>query len=122
MRLNGIHAKPGTIIGIDHRSKRFLAVDSIDRIEITTWGDLSPKYINGRGIELRFATAEEVRSQSFKHEPRSVVEHRAIPRRMSVYGLIRQFHPTPVKAVKIEVPIQRVPRRIRRAHRFGQTN
>lgn len=108
MRLNGIYAEPGTIIGIDFRSKRFLAVDFVESYS------MDPECV------LRFATAEEVRPQSFKHEPRSVVEHQGIPRRASVYGIIRQFRPTPVKAVKIEIPFSQSgpSRRIRRAAKF----
>lgn len=115
MRLNGIHAEPGTVIGVDFRTKNFLVVDENDQYEVTTFGDPEPKFINGRGMQLRFATEEESRPQAFKHEPRSVTEHRGTKRRMSVYGLIRQFHPTPTKAVKIEIPVAQPPRRVRRA-------
>lgn len=75
MRLNGVKAEPGTIIGMEKESFRFVAVDNVD-IE---------------GVELRYAKAEEVTREAFNHEPRSVAEHYAIPRRMSPYGLIRQF-------------------------------
>lgn len=109
MRLNGITAKPGTIIGIDFRSKRFLAVA----------GD-GPKGAQGT-LPLRFAYSDEVRPQSFKHEPRSIAEHQGIPRRASVYGMIRQFKPTPTKVVKIELPMgQNLSRRTRRAIRFNR--
>lgn len=101
MRLNGIFAFSDTVIGIDFDSKRFVCSDGTD----------------ATGTVLRFATAEEVRPQSFKHEPRSIAEHKGIPRRASVYGMIRQFKPTPTKAVKIEIPISQSgpSRRIRRA-------
>lgn len=84
MRLNGIHADPGTIVGVHFRTKRLLTVVSND----------------DEGVVVRYATAEEVTAERFKHEPRSVAEHRAIARRMSPYGLIRQYAPQPRPVVE----------------------
>lgn len=89
MRLNGIQAEPGTVIGVHYRNKNFLTVVGED----------------DGGVVVRHSTEDEVRPQSFKHEPRSVTEHHGIKRRMSPYGLIRQFKPTPVKAVKLEIEL-----------------
>lgn len=79
MRLNGISAEPGTIIGVDFRSKRLLTMVGED----------------DGGMVIRYSTAEEVTPDNFQRVPRSVTEHRAIPRRMSAYGLIRPFKPQP---------------------------
>ena len=105
MRLNGIHAEPGTIVGVHYRTKRLLTAISND----------------DEGMVVRYSTAEEVSAEKFRHEPRSVTEHMAIPRRMSPYGLIRQYAPTPRKRAEYR-PVELVmsdrsaipPRRIRR--------
>jgi hypothetical protein len=98
MRLNGIVAEPGTIIGLDTVHQRFLAV--------------ADEHMN-----LRFATAEEVTPRAFMHEPRSMAEHLAIQKRVSPYGMVRRFKPVPVTPVKIEfkrdnvLPLNRATRR-----------
>lgn len=85
-RLNGIQAEPGTMLGLDGETLRFTAVAAED----------------SEGCTIRYATPEETKPQAFKHAPRSVAEHHAIPRRMSPYGFIRRFTPTPVKAQVIK--------------------
>lgn len=40
-----------------------------------------------------------------KLEPKTVREHEAIPRRMSPYGLIRKFTPSPTVRAKVEIPL-----------------
>jgi hypothetical protein len=84
MRLNGITAEPGTIIGLDTIHQRFLAI--------------ADEHMN-----LRFATAQEATSNAFMHDPRSVVEHLGIPLKPSPYGMVRRFKPVPVTSVKLEL-------------------
>jgi hypothetical protein len=79
MRLNGIHVEPGTIIGVHFRTKRMLAVECADEL----------------GVDVRYATAEEVSAEKFNHDPRSVVEHRAIPKILTPFGMGRVYKPTP---------------------------
>jgi len=80
-----MNPEPGTIIGIDFRTKRFLAV-----YESHT---------------MRFARAEEVTPEAFRHAPRSVTEHHAIPKRLTPYGMVRQYAPRPMRAVRMEMPL-----------------
>ena len=71
-RLNGIYAEPGTIIGVEQRSLRFIAVNH-------SYDDPFCKP-EDRYVTLRYATAEESLRESFMHEPRSIVEHKGISR------------------------------------------
>jgi hypothetical protein len=87
MRLNGIKAEPGTLIGMDYKSLRFVVVDSVD-------------YSFGFEMNLRFATAEEVNPEVLRFKnPRSVAEHRCIKRTQTPYGLVRRFKPMPTKGI-----------------------
>jgi hypothetical protein len=84
MKLNGIHAAPGTVIGVDMRSLRFVVADvcSLDEME-------------SGSLPLCYATAEQISFQALMREPRSVAEHHGIRRTSSSYGLVRQFKPSP---------------------------
>lgn len=109
VHLNNIHAEPGTLIGIDFRTKRMLVVEE-SRVEVDHHGDWHDV------VYLREATPEEMTPESRFREPRSVAEHRILRRRMSPYGLIRQFKPRPTKVVKIEFPTApNLNRKMRRA-------
>lgn len=92
MRLNGIWPEVGTIVGIHAGSQRLLTAVGHD----------------DGGTLVRYSTAEEVTPEQFMREPQSVVEHRAIRRRMSPYGLVRQFKPTPRTRVEIELPVPQI--------------
>lgn len=89
MRLNGVHAPVGTLLGgATKYSKIQVLVTVVENDE--------------RGVVVRRATDEELRPEAFQHAPNSLSEHHAIPLRQSPYGLIRQFGPrekTPVKIV-----------------------
>jgi len=78
MRLNGIVAEPGTVIGYHQRTKRFLTIDKVDKND----------------CELRYSTPEELTAIGTR-EPRSVTEHFAIPLRMTPFGPARMFGPRP---------------------------
>lgn len=82
-RLNGISAEPGTIIGIEQSSLRFIAVDS------RHWAPFSTTYTHY--VYLRYATAEESLREAFMHEPRSIVEHKGIRKIQTPFGLGRVF-------------------------------
>lgn len=89
MKLHGICAPEGTIIGVDFHSGRVVAVESHD---FTT-----PAIT----MNLRFATGDELAAIGTR-EPRSVCEHEGIPLRMTPYGPARLFGPRPrVKPRKI---------------------
>lgn len=87
MRLNGVFAPEGTLLGI---FPNFVTVVSNDY----------------RGVEVRKATVDEMSTRRTE-APNSITEHRMIPRRMSPYGLIRQFNqPAAVPTqTKIEIPV-----------------
>ena len=74
LRLNGIQPEVGTIMYCS-QTLRFLAVDTVDE----------------HGCALRYAEPDEVTPQAFHLDPRSVVEHRAIPRVITAYGLARVY-------------------------------
>ena len=88
MRLNGIQAEPGTIVGTHFRTKRALISVSVD----------------DDGTVVRFARDDEVTSNALMHSPRNVAEHTAITKRLTPYGLVRRFQPQRMRAVRIEVP------------------
>lgn len=82
MKLNGIVAPEGTVIGLDYHSGRFVAVESYDFMPPAAT------------VNLRFATPEEL-SAIGTREPRSVCEHDGIPLRITPYGPARLFGPRP---------------------------
>lgn len=82
MKLHGIAAPFGTVIGIDYHSGRFVVPDNYDFGTPATT------------MNLRFATGDEL-SAIGTREPRSVTEHRGIPQRMTPYGPARIFGPRP---------------------------
>lgn len=84
MRLNGIHAAPGTVIGIETRTERFLAID----------------HYEGDTAILRYATSIELTAIGTR-EPRSVTEHLGIPQRMTPFGPARMFGPRPYVKPKV---------------------
>jgi len=73
-RLNGIKAEPGTVLAMSAKEMDFLVVHSVD----------------DHGVVVRRATPDEMTAMQFG-EPRSVVEHRAIPRVLTPYGLVRKI-------------------------------
>jgi hypothetical protein len=88
MRLNGISPGVGTIM-YHPGSMRFMAVDTVDE----------------RGCTFRWAEANEVTPAAFRNNPRSIVEHRAIPRQPTAYGLARVYghnglKPTPQRRTR----------------------
>lgn len=88
MELHGICAAEGTVIGYHEKEKRFLTVDSHDFTTPATT------------MHLRYATSEELTAIG-TCEPRSVVEHLAIPQRMTPFGLARIFGPRPYVKPKV---------------------
>jgi hypothetical protein len=102
MRLNGVYAEPGTLIGMHQRDFRPIIVSHVSKPHIP------------QSVLIDYATNEDV---IVRHEPpRSVAEHHAIPRRMSPYGLIRQYAPVPLPRVEYPsaLPSMIVSRRTRR--------
>lgn len=85
MRLNGIYAWPGTVIGVEFHSGRFVSVDA----STGALPDAEEKW-----VRLRFSTGEEL-SAIGTREPRSVCEHEGIPLRMTPYGPAKIFGPRP---------------------------
>ena len=85
--MNGIYAEPGTIIGIEINSLRFLAIESVN------WFDLS--------VNVRYARVEESLRESFMHEPRSIVEHKGIRKIQTPFGLARVYKPAPKKRLRL---------------------
>lgn len=103
MRLNGIQAEPGTVIGLHAREKKLLIVTEVDQ----------------SGVELRFNVGDE---QLSKREPRSVAEHDMIPKKLTPCGLVRQYKPTPMSPVKIEMAMPKLGNRaMRRAFARNQS-
>lgn len=89
MKLHGICAAEGTIIGVDFHSGRFVAVQDHDFMTPATT------------MNLRFATSAELAAIGTR-EPRSVTEHLGIPLRITPYGPARMFGPRPfVKPRKV---------------------
>lgn len=84
-RLNGVSGEPGTIIGYHKRTEKFICFHKQDEY----------------GCTIRYATSREVAAIGTNSgiEPRSVTEHYGIARRMTPYGLVRQWgkpiKPTP---------------------------
>ena len=96
MRLNGVKAEVGTVIGYHKEAQRFLTVYSVD----------------SDGCDLRFSTSEELTAIGTR-EPRSVTEHLGVPLRMTSYGPARMFGPRP--RVKPKVVNKRKAKEIFRA-------
>lgn len=96
MRLNGIEAEPGTVMGLHFREKRLLIVD---------------EEFHFHPMILRFNSEDELIP---KREPRSVAEHHLIPRKMTPYGLVRQYTPNPRQPVKIEFDMPKLGNRAMR--------
>lgn len=97
MRLNGIQAEPGTVIGFSIRDQRFLTVDKVDVAG------------HGNGCELRYSTPEELTAIGTR-EPQTVTEHYGIPSRMTPYGPVKMYGPRP--RVKPKVINKREAKRI----------
>lgn len=85
-RLNGINAPIGTIIGVDRKTLKYLAIGK------TYWesaGSDGGTIYRLKRCDIRYATDAEITAMD-KHEPNSYVEHRALFRQISAYGLVRQ--------------------------------
>lgn len=84
--LNGVTAEEGTVIGVDHKSGRFLVViQSIPEIDYDC-------------VIVGFATDEDLR-QIGQQEPRSVTEHLGIQRRETPFGLARVVGASPHRKI-----------------------
>lgn len=81
--LRGVYAEPGTIIGVDRKTLRFLAIDN------SWWEEFPDERGVIKGCEVRFAMDAEITNMGM-HEPNSHVEHRSLFRQPSVYGMVRQ--------------------------------
>lgn len=109
MRLNGIHAEPRTLIGLSKRHGFLIVVSEDDA-----------------GVVVRKAREDEI--QPRYAEPRSIAEHRALPRRVTPYGLVRQFTPSPHKAPEVPQTVltreakKKLRKDLRRAVEKGRIN
>lgn len=105
MRLNGVYAPPGTVIGIHFRDQRFLVADVCDTSDLQT-----------RTLPLRWARADEVAPHVLRHrEPNSVTEHQALATVSTPYGRAKVIgvDPTPVEIVLPDIrDVQRQARKI----------
>lgn len=105
MRLNGIQAEPGTVIGYSIKDQRFLSVESSGEDVTSIYGELESRPF----VTLRFSTPEELTAIGTR-APRSVTEHYGIPSRMTPYGPVKMYGPRP--RVKPKVITKREAKRI----------
>lgn len=82
--------KPGTMLHMDYHSGRFVSVVDCEPNFDLPWTD--SLFFTAT---LDFATAKELTSLAQPKEPRSIVEHRALPKHMTPFGLGRFTRPYP---------------------------